>query len=117
VNSGASAPGRVQPPNATPKGERGRVGLAHDVLDTVDVGAVSGRGTAHLVDRERARDATPRVLLPHGRRGDVVGDVDNAHVGALGPQPVVTTEVVNAAGSPVVEDGCARPVLPQFGYP
>ena len=70
------------------EGVRRRVGLGHHALDLVEVEPGLGGRAGDLVDGERAGDPAPLVLLVERGGGDVVGDVDDPGVDALGAEPV-----------------------------
>jgi hypothetical protein len=64
------------------------VGRPHHPLDLVEVEPGLGGSAGDLVDGEGAGDAAALADLRSGGGGDVVGDVDDPRVDALGPQPV-----------------------------
>ena len=70
------------------EGVRRRVGRGHHPLHLVEVRTGLGGRAGDLVDGERAGDPPPLALLLGAGRGDVVGDVDDPGVDALGDQPV-----------------------------
>ena len=86
VNSGSSAPGRVQPSNATPRVRVAAFAVSGHPDHAREVEAVLGRGARTLEDREIACDAAPLGLFALRGAGDVVGDCEVVRVDALAAQ-------------------------------
>jgi hypothetical protein len=82
-----------------PEGAGCGVGAAAELFDGVEVESLFRRGPEHLEDREVSGDAATLRDLVFAAGGDVVGDLDNAHVEALRAEALGgLTEVEHVAG-------------------
>src|SRR5699024_10687490 len=81
------------------EGTGGVIGLEGDALGLVDVGAGLDRGAGDLEHGQVTGDPAPVAVVGGGVGDDVVADLDDPHVDALGAQLLrCTAEVQHVAG-------------------
>ena len=118
VNSGSSAPGRVQPSKATPRERVRWLVLMAEPFDLVQVQPGLGGGAGDLEDRQVPGDAAALLDLVQRGAGDVVGDQDGAGLDALGVEPQLgLAEVQDVAGVVAVAQQHAAAGVGGLGHP